>query len=41
MLLSLFVAAVIFSFVMRACAGGSADTSWIDDRRSHINPDDE
>jgi hypothetical protein len=39
--LSLFVGALLLSFVIRACAGGSSDTSWIDDRRSHINPDDE
>ena len=41
MLLSLFVGAVLFSLIIKACAGGSADTSWIDDRRSHINADDE
>jgi hypothetical protein len=40
-LLSLFVAALLFSFVIRACAGGSSDTSWISERRSHIHPSDE
>jgi hypothetical protein len=37
LLLTLFVAAMLFSFMVRACAGGSSDTGWIDDRRSHIN----
>ena len=41
LLLMLFVVALVFSFAIRACAGGSSDTSWIDDRRSHINPDDQ
>jgi len=41
LLLTLFVGALLFSFAIRACAGGSSDTSWIDDRRSHINPDGE
>jgi hypothetical protein len=39
--LALFVAALLFSVIVRACAGGFSDTSWIHDRRSHINPDDE
>lgn len=41
LLLGIFVAALIFSVLIRACAGGSSDTSWIDERRSHMNPDDE
>ena len=41
LLLTLFVGALLFSFGVRACAGGSSTTSWIDERRSHINPDAE
>jgi len=41
MLLILFVGALLFSFFLRACVGGASDASWVDDRRSHINPDDE
>jgi hypothetical protein len=37
----LFVAALIFSVLIRACAGGSSDTSWVGEHRAHFNPDDE
>jgi hypothetical protein len=37
----LFVTALIFSFIIRGCAGGSSDTSWVDEHRAHINPDEE
>ncbi len=37
----LFVAALIFSVLIRACSGGSSDTSWVGEHRSHINPDGE
>jgi hypothetical protein len=37
----IFVAAVVFSFLIRAISGGSSDTSWVQERRALINPDDE
>jgi hypothetical protein len=39
--IGLFVGALIFSLFIRAFVGGASDTSWIDDRRSHMNPDNE
>jgi hypothetical protein len=39
--IGLFVGALIFSLIIRAVAGGISDTSWINDRRSHINSDGE
>ena len=36
--IGVFVVAVVCSMLFRACAGGT-DSSWIDERRSHINPD--
>ena len=41
MLVTLFAGALLFSFLIRACAGGSADTSWVGEHRAQINPDDE
>ncbi|MEY4670088.1 MAG: hypothetical protein RL518_2787 [Pseudomonadota bacterium] len=38
---ALFVVALVLSVVMRACAGGASDTSWIRERRSHIQSNDE
>jgi hypothetical protein len=35
----LLVATIICSLVFRACAGGS-DSSWVQEHRAHINPDD-
>lgn len=35
----LLVAAVICSMLFRACAGGS-DSSWVQEHRARINPDD-
>lgn len=37
----LLVGALIFSALIRACAGGSTDTSWVGEHRAHINPNDE
>lgn len=35
----LLVAAIICSMLVRACAG-SSDSSWVQEHRAHINPDD-
>jgi hypothetical protein len=37
----LFAAALLFSLIFRAFSGGSPDTSWVQEHRAHINPDDE
>lgn len=37
----IFIVALVFSLVMRAVSGGSSDTSWVQERRAYINPDDE
>ena len=37
----LLVGALMFSVLIRACAGGSSDNSWVGEHRAHINPDDE
>jgi hypothetical protein len=37
----LVVAALILSLLLRAVTGGFSDTSWVQERRALINPDDE
>jgi len=37
--LGLLIAAIVFSMVVRACASAS-DSSWVQEHRAHINPDD-
>ncbi len=39
LLLGLLIAAIVFSMVVRACASAS-DSSWVQEHRAHINPDD-
>ena len=36
-----FVAALLLSLLIRAFSGGSSDTSWVQEHRAQINPDDE
>lgn len=36
--LGVLIAAIICSMLVRACVGGT-DSSWVDERRSYINPD--
>jgi hypothetical protein len=38
---SVFVAAVLLSLLIRAFSGGSSDTSWVQEHRAQINPDNE
>jgi hypothetical protein len=37
----IFIVALLFSLVIRAVSGGSSDTSWVQEHRAQINPDDE